>query len=122
MLRRLLRSKFGVGLLSTGGSLAVITGYFVYVNHDDRRRPEQATSYATYYRSTLKEPPPDRPRLQHDLSVDVCVVGGGFAGVHTALGLAERGKGVVVLEQQQVGWGASGMNAGTFFVVNYQLI
>lgn len=43
---------------------------------------------------------------------DVCVVGGGFSGLNTALELAERGFSVVLLEARKVGWGASGRNGG----------
>lgn len=46
----------------------------------------------------------------------VCILGGGLAGLSTALGLAERGvTDVVVLESQQVGHGASGRNGGFVF-------
>lgn len=46
----------------------------------------------------------------------VCVIGGGFAGLNTALGLAERGlDGIVLLESEQVGFGASGRNGGFVF-------
>jgi gamma-glutamylputrescine oxidase len=46
----------------------------------------------------------------------VCIIGGGLAGLSTALGLAERGvEDVVVLEAQQVGFGASGRNGGFVF-------
>ena len=43
---------------------------------------------------------------------DVCVVGGGYTGLSTALELAERGYKVALLEAQRVGWGASGRNGG----------
>lgn len=49
-------------------------------------------------------------------SVDVCIMGGGLAGLSTALGLAERGiTDVAVLEAEQVGFGASGRNGGFVF-------
>ena len=38
----------------------------------------------------------------------MCVVGGGIAGCSAALHLAERGYRVILLEEQRVGWGASG--------------
>ncbi len=63
----------------------------------------------TYYAASAR-PAPRRPPLAGDQRCDVCVVGGGFAGISTALNLAERGYSVVVLEGQQVGWGASGRN------------
>lgn len=49
-------------------------------------------------------------------SVSVCIMGGGLAGLSTALGLAERGiTDVAVLEAGQVGFGASGRNGGFVF-------
>jgi gamma-glutamylputrescine oxidase len=44
--------------------------------------------------------------------VDVCVVGGGFSGLNTAIELAQRGLSVALLEAHQIGWGASGRNGG----------
>jgi len=42
----------------------------------------------------------------------VCIVGGGFFGLHTALNLQEKGLKVIVLEAQRIGFGASGRNGG----------
>ncbi len=52
------------------------------------------------------------PPLEESVSADVCIVGGGFAGLSTALHLAERGIRAVVLEAREPGWGASGRNGG----------
>ncbi len=52
------------------------------------------------------------PELEGHHSVDVCIVGGGFTGVATALTLAERGFKVAVVEANRIGWGASGRNGG----------
>ena len=52
------------------------------------------------------------PKLQGDIVADVCVVGGGFAGLSAAIELADRGYTVVVLEAQHIGFGASGRNGG----------
>ncbi|MDE1147616.1 MAG: FAD-binding oxidoreductase [Azospirillaceae bacterium] len=57
-------------------------------------------------------PGPPAPTLRGDIRCDVCVVGAGYTGLSTALTLAERGYGVVVLEAERVGWGASGRNGG----------
>jgi gamma-glutamylputrescine oxidase len=65
----------------------------------------------SYYRSTVLPGAP-RSALDADIDAQVCVVGGGLAGLATALGLRERGTSVVVLEARQVGWGASGRNGG----------
>ncbi len=54
----------------------------------------------------------DYPELAGDTACDVCVVGGGFTGLSTALHLAERGYDVVLLEARRVAWGASGRNGG----------
>ncbi len=51
---------------------------------------------------------PVRPALAGDVECDVCVIGGGIAGCSTALHLAERGYKVVLLEDNRIGWGASG--------------
>jgi len=64
-----------------------------------------------YYAATLGEDT-HYPALTQGTEVDVCIVGGGLAGLNTALGLVERGKTAVVLEAKRIGWGASGRNAG----------
>lgn len=52
------------------------------------------------------------PRLDADIEVDVCIVGGGYTGVSSALHLAEKGYRVALLEANRLGWGASGRNGG----------
>ena len=47
-----------------------------------------------------------------DLNADVCVIGGGYTGLSTALHLAQNGHSVVLLEAHKAGWGASGRNGG----------
>ena len=55
-------------------------------------------------------------KLECDLDVQVCVIGAGFAGLATALGLLERGvESVAVVEAKTVGFGASGRNGGFVF-------
>ena len=65
----------------------------------------------SYYAASVTARPP-RPPLEGVLSADVCVVGGGIAGCSAALHLAERGYATVLLEQQHIGWGASGRSGG----------
>jgi len=50
--------------------------------------------------------------LKEDLTCDVCVVGGGYTGLSTALSLAEKGYHVILLEAHRVAFGASGRNGG----------
>ena len=54
---------------------------------------------------------PARPRLTFNLDVDICVVGGGLAGLTAAREAAKKGASVVVLEGQRIGWNASGNRA-----------
>ena len=60
----------------------------------------------------------ERPALQGGLDVDLAIVGGGFAGLSTALHAAEKGISVAVLEAEIIAWGATGRNAG-FVVPNF---
>ncbi|MCG3267117.1 FAD-binding oxidoreductase [Yoonia sp. I 8.24] len=54
----------------------------------------------------------DCDAVQGDLNCDVCVIGGGFTGLSTALHLAQKGYSVRLLEAQRIGFGASGRNGG----------
>lgn len=65
----------------------------------------------SYYAAVAQPLPPFAP-AKGALKADVCVVGGGFTGLSTALHLARRGYDVVLLEAQRVGFGASGRNGG----------
>lgn len=56
--------------------------------------------------------PLGRPELADEVSADVAIVGGGFAGCSAALSLAEAGRDAVIIEGNEVGWGAAGRNAG----------
>jgi glycine/D-amino acid oxidase-like deaminating enzyme len=66
---------------------------------------------ASYYAASVNDQT-EYPRLQEAIDVDVCVIGAGFTGISTAIGLAERGYKVCVVEANRVGWGATGRNGG----------
>lgn len=69
----------------------------------------------TYYQATRREPVDHTP-LTGSTRARVVIVGGGYAGLATALGLAERGvSDVLLLEAQSIGFGASGRNGGFVF-------
>lgn len=69
----------------------------------------------SYYRATAQGRTPGKP-LEGATEAKVCVIGGGFAGLNTALGLVERGTDdVILLEANEVGFGASGRNGGFVF-------
>ncbi len=52
------------------------------------------------------------PQLAGETRADICVVGGGFTGLSTALHLAQTGADVALVEAHRVGFGASGRNGG----------
>jgi len=53
-------------------------------------------------------PPTSYPALQGDLNVDVCIVGGGIAGLLSAFELSEAGLRVAVLESGRVASAVTG--------------
>ena len=66
---------------------------------------------STWYAATAA-PHPEREKLTFDLDVDVCVIGGGLAGLSVAREIARRGWSVAVLEARRIAWNASGRNVG----------
>eukprot|EP00122_Pirum_gemmata_P018425 Pgem_evm1s17254 len=56
----------------------------------------------TYYEDTVEEFRPFRNALVKSEDTDVCVIGGGVAGLCVALSLGEGGKEVVVLEKNRI--------------------
>ncbi|WP_158747756.1 FAD-binding oxidoreductase [Acidisphaera sp. L21] len=57
-------------------------------------------------------PPPNTAPLSGSLDADVVVIGAGFTGLSAALHLAEAGRKPVLIEAQDIAWGASGRNFG----------
>ena len=54
----------------------------------------------------------DQPKLTGDVHADVCIIGGGYTGLSTALYLAKEGVNVLLLESNKLASGASGANGG----------
>jgi gamma-glutamylputrescine oxidase len=73
---------------------------------------DRAGQYPASYYAAHATPLPPFAAPEGALQCDVCVVGGGFMGLSTALELAQCGYDVVLLEAQRVGFGASGRNGG----------
>ena len=70
------------------------------------------TAYGqSWYAATMVQAAP-RPPLTSDLDVDVCVIGGGLAGLTTAREVARSGWSVVLLEAGRLAANASGRNTG----------
>lgn len=79
------------------------------------RDPASATAGSVFWlQQALSADEPACPPLEGALHADVCVVGGGFAGLWTAYELIERAPDsqVVVVEARGCGFGASGRNGG----------
>ena len=72
---------------------------------------KQGTYPDSYYAATANPHAPF-PSLEGEHSCDVCVIGGGYAGLSSALHLSQSGLKVILLEAHRVGWGASGRNGG----------
>src|SRR5664279_5736076 len=79
---------------------------------------EGESTAAGWYEAT-RVASPERPRLNLDLDVDVCVIGAGLAGLTVAREVARRGWSVAVLEANRVALAASGRNTG-FVLPGYQ--
>ena len=72
---------------------------------------EQADYGLSWHSGVTPLPPPRKP-LSYDLDVEVCVVGGGLAGLTVAREVARRGWSVAVVEARRLAWNASGRNSG----------
>jgi gamma-glutamylputrescine oxidase len=76
---------------------------------------QPVNQFPTWYEATAARGE-SRLGLRGNVKTDVCVVGGGLAGLTTALELSRRHKRVILLEAKKVAWAASGRNGG--FVSN----
>lgn len=70
------------------------------------------SSYIDCYYSRTLATSESYPRAEGRIKTDICIVGGGLAGLTAAMKLARSGRSVVLLEAQRVAWGASGRNGG----------
>ena len=65
----------------------------------------------SFYKSSIK-PLNSNDKLNEDLNIDICIIGGGLTGVTSALNLSNKGYSVVLCEARKIGSGASGRNGG----------
>ena len=76
------------------------------------KRMIQGEEHTSSYYAVTRNDHTIYPSLEGEHEADVCIVGGGFTGIACALNLVERGYQVALLEQNRIGWGASGRNGG----------
>jgi gamma-glutamylputrescine oxidase len=66
----------------------------------------------SYYIDSLDRNLIQHPSLLDSHECDLCIIGGGFTGLSTAIEASKKGLKVILLEQNKVAWGASGRNGG----------
>ena len=76
---------------------------------------QRVNDFPTWYEATATRGA-SRPALRGAIKAEICVIGGGLAGLTVALELARLRANVVLLEAKNVAWAASGRNGG--FVSN----
>lgn len=81
------------------------------MNDPDTAARDTAAYGESWYAATVVDAP-QRPSLALDLDIDVCVIGGGLAGLTTAREIARGGWSVVLLEAGRLAQSASGRNTG----------
>ena len=77
----------------------------------DRMKIQDAPIEPSLWYATAA-PAPDTFELVGRENVDVCIIGGGYTGLSSALHLATQGVSVALLEAKEIGNGGSGRNAG----------
>lgn len=74
------------------------------------KMPQSSTETIHWHRTAGRAP--QVSRLERDITCDFVIVGGGLTGTRTAIGLAESGAKVILLDAHDIGWGASGRSGG----------
>ena len=66
----------------------------------------------SYYLHNIDRKLFEHPTIMDSYECDLCIVGGGFTGLSTAIEAAKKNLKVILLEQHKIAWGASGRNGG----------
>lgn len=77
-------------------------------------RPTRIEGRCAWLREAIRPGETDCPALEGNAKADICIVGGGLAGLWTALAIKERAPAtdVAIVEADICGGGASGRNSG----------
>jgi glycine/D-amino acid oxidase-like deaminating enzyme len=77
-------------------------------------RPTRIEGRCAWLREAIAPDETDAPELDGDTKADVCIVGGGLAGLWTAIAIKQRAPStdVAIVEADICGGGASGRNSG----------
>lgn len=74
------------------------------------------THYPDTYYAATKNLELESQRLDGNCEVETCIIGGGYAGLMTAMSLVERGHtSIAIVEKHGIGFGCSGRNGGFVF-------
>jgi glycine/D-amino acid oxidase-like deaminating enzyme len=86
----------------------------VFDAHVDSGLVERALAPSIFGSMWLDIPRPEYPQATGPIICDLLVVGGGYAGLWTALHAAQRNpdRRIVLIEANRIGWAASGRNGG----------
>jgi gamma-glutamylputrescine oxidase len=71
-----------------------------------------SAAHPTSYWLATGLPAPEAPALSGSIQTDVAIIGAGFTGLSAAWHLHKSGIDAVIVEAQDIGWGASGRNGG----------
>jgi gamma-glutamylputrescine oxidase len=82
------------------------------LNNKKRTFEQHDNEKGSFYRHSVSNLNISFGLVESNLDVDICVIGGGFTGISSALNLAKKGYKVVLVEARKLGWGASGRNGG----------
>ncbi len=93
----------------------MLCGHMSEINLESTSKPVGAVDTVYWLRDALADSQSrDRPPLQDSIEAEVCIIGGGFTGLWTALQVKELAPStrIVLLESGICGSGASGRNGG----------
>jgi glycine/D-amino acid oxidase-like deaminating enzyme len=86
----------------------------VFDSYVDPALVERSLAVSTFGSMWLDMARPEYPALSSSIACDLLVVGGGYAGLWTALHAAQRNpdRRIVLIDAHRIGWAASGRNGG----------